>query len=351
METEKLSFASDYMEGAHPRVMERLVQTNPVKTTGYGLDPFCEEARKKIRAACACPGAAVQFLVGGTQANAVTLGALLRPYEGVAAAGSGHISVHEAGAVELGGHKVLALPQVNGKLMPQELRRYLEAFYADENHEHMVFPGVVYLSQPTEFGTLYSLQELRAIKELCRTYGLRLYVDGARLACALGCPENDVTLPELAMLSDAFYIGGTKCGALFGEAVVIPDQKSLPHFFTVVKQHGALLAKGRLLGVQFDALFTDGLYEQIGRTTVENAAILRRGLEQRGVRLLYGSPTNQLFAVLENGFMERLSRKVDFAFWKKYDEKRTVVRLATSWATTKRDVEELLDVWDEAGRR
>jgi len=347
MGAEKLSFASDYMVGAHPRVMERLVQTNLLETAGYGLDPFCEAAREKIRAACACPDAAVHFLVGGTQVNAVTLGALLRPYEGVIAPASGHIAQHEAGAIELGGHKVLILPHVNGKLMPVELRRYLEAFYADENHEHMVAPGVVCLSQPTEYGTLYSLRELRSIKELCKTYGLSLYIDGARLACALASSGNDVTLPELALLCDAFTIGGTKCGALFGEAVVIPDGKRLPHFFTVIKQHGALLAKGRLLGVQFDALFTGGLYEEIGRAEIETASALRAGLERRGVRLLYGSVTNQLFPVLENGFMERLSRRVDFSFWEKYDEKHTAVRFATSWATTMEDVEALLRAWDE----
>ena len=248
-DTAKLSFASDYQEGAHPAILQRLVETNLEKTPGYGADEYSESARRKIRAACAAPEADVYFLVGGTQANATVIDALLRPYQGAIAAESGHINVHESGAIELGGHKVLSLAQENGKLTAQAVERCAQGYWQDDNREHMVMPGLVYLSQPTEYGTLYSLSELEAIRAVCDRYSLSLYLDGARLAYALACPENDVTLESLARLCDAFYIGGTKCGALFGEAVVFPQHERVPHFFTIVKQHGALLAKGRIAGL------------------------------------------------------------------------------------------------------
>lgn len=264
----KISFASDYMEGAHEAILSRLGEINYEKMQGYGTDALSERAREKIRSACGCPDADVFFLVGGTQTNATVISALLRSYEGVAAAASGHISTHEAGAIELGGHKVLTLPEHEGKIMAADLRELLVRFETDETRDHLVRPGMVYVSHPTESGTLYTRSELGKISGVCREYGLPLYLDGARLAYALACRSSDVSLEELARLCDVFYIGGTKCGALFGEAVVIPKGGLIPHFFTIMKQHGALLAKGWLLGLQFDVLFTDGLYLKIGQAAV-----------------------------------------------------------------------------------
>ncbi|MBR1409105.1 MAG: low specificity L-threonine aldolase [Clostridia bacterium] len=342
METaKKLCFASDYMKGAHPAVLARLVETNMEATSGYGMDPYCEEAKDLIRRACGCPGARVEFLVGGTQTNATVIDALLRPYQGVIAAQTGHIATHEAGAIEAGGHKVLPLPQHAGKLDAREVHDCLRDFAADENHEHMVMPGMVYISHPTEYGTLYTKSELQALRAVCDEYGIPLYLDGARLAYALACPQSDVTLADLAQLCDVFYIGGTKCGALFGEAVVIPKADLLSGFFTLIKQHGALLAKGRLLGLQFGALFTDSLYEKIGAPAIRAADTLRDVLAQKGYTLCFGSPTNQVFCIMENTRLEALGQHVEYSFWEKADEAHTVIRFATDWATTKEDVEAL----------
>ena len=315
METQhKLSFASDYMEGAHPAIIQRLVQTNMEQTAGYGTDEYCERARSLIRKACECPEAAVHFLVGGTQTNATVIDALLNRYEGVIAAQTGHVAVHEAGAIEFGGHKVLTLACDKGKITAASIKRYLQDFYADGNYEHMVHPGMVYISQPTEYGTLYSKQEMSAISAVCREYHIPLYVDGARLAYALACKENDITLADLATLCDAFYIGGTKCGALFGEAVVIPDPKRSPHFFTIMKQHGALLAKGRLLGIQFETLFTDDLYLHIGENAIRAADTIRSFLASHRYEQYFTAPTNQIFIVLENTRYAELSKKITFGF-------------------------------------
>ncbi len=340
-----LDFSSDYLEGAHPSIIERLAATNLEKTAGYGLDEYSEDARAKIREACAAPNAEVQFLIGGTQTNATVIDTLLPSYQGVIAANNGHISVHEAGAIELGGHKVLQLPHHLGKIDPDELREYCENFFHDGNRNHMVMPGMVYLSQPTEYGTLYSLTELEQIKAVCQKYNLLLYADGARLAYALASNENDVTLPDLARLCDAFYIGGTKCGALFGEAVVIPDPTLIPHFFTIIKQHGALLAKGRLLGIQFDTLFTDGLYRHIGESAVAGADRMRAAFRASGYELAFDSPTNQVLVNLTNEEYDRLSEHVIASFWERPDAEHVIVRLACSWATTEADItalEELL---------
>ena len=274
----KPSFESDYTKGAHPLILEALQKANEVHSTGYGLDEFSESAREKIRQACGAPEADVFFLAGGTQCNAVMIDALLASWQGVIAAKTGHISTHEAGAVEFCGHKVLTLPGHFGKIYADELETYIKDFYADENFEHMVEPGMVYISQPTEYGTLYSLDELTAISDVCREAGILLYLDGARLAYALACPENDVTLPDIAAMCDAFYIGGTKCGALFGEAVVIPQKGLVPHLLTQVKQHSALLAKGFIPGIEFDTLFTDDLYLEIGRTAMHAADKIRAAL-------------------------------------------------------------------------
>ena len=340
---DRLYFASDYMEGAHPKILERLIETNLVKSSGYGTDEFTGAAKDKIRAACKAPEADVFFLTGGTQTNATMIDALLRPYQGVVAADSGHISVHEAGAIEFGGHKVLTLPNHSGKIDADDLGRLIRDYWQDESHEHMVMPGMVYISHPTEFGTLYSLAELQKLCAVCREHNLPLYLDGARLAYALACPENDITLPDLAENCDAFYIGGTKCGALFGEAVVIPRHDLIPHLFTMIKQHGALLAKGRIAGIQFDTLFTDDLYGQIGKTAIEAAGRIRKALEEKGYQFAIQSPTNQIFIALEKTRAEELAETIEMGFWENLDETHVTMRIATSWATQPEDVDRLID--------
>ena len=336
-----VSFESDYICGAHPEVLRRLAETNLEPLSGYGTDPYCESAKRKIRAAVGLPEAEVFFLTGGTQANAVVISTMLADYEGVLAAATGHVSTHEAGAVEYTGHEVLELPQENGKIVPEDLARYLSDYYADKNHEHMTFPGMVYLSWPTEYGTLYSRAELEKISGICRKYGIPLFLDGARLGYGLMSREADLTLPELAALCDVFYIGGTKMGALCGEAVVFTRGNQPKHFLTSVKKRGALLAKGRLLGVQFDALFTDDLYFRIGRHANEMAEKMKAIFAVRGVPFHIQSPTNQQFVVLENGRMEALRQKIAFSFWEKVDDTHTAVRFAAGWSTTEEDLRAL----------
>ncbi len=335
-----ISFENDYIQGAHPEVLKRLTETNLEPLSGYGTDPYCESAREKIRRECGCPEAEIHFLVGGTQTNAVVIDAMLKGYEGVVAADTGHVAVHEAGAVEYTGHKVLTIPHHSGKIDPGELKEYLEGFYQDANHEHMVFPGMVYLSHPTELGTLYSRKELEEISQICREYEIPLFLDGARLGYGLMSSDTDVTLQDVAQLCDVFYIGGTKVGALCGEAVVFPE-KAPRHFLTSVKQHGALLAKGRLLGIQFDTLFTDNLYFDISRHAIERAEELKRVLQEKGCTFAWESPTNQQFVILEDSTVRRLKEHVVFSFWEKADETHTVVRFVTSWATRKEEIEEL----------
>lgn len=342
-----LSFESDYTEGAHPKILEKLCETNMEKLPGYGSDPYCESAKNKIRKACGCPEAEVMFLVGGTQTNATVIDAMLEKYEGVLAVQTGHVSVHEAGAIEYTGHKVLELPSHDGKMDAEELEEYLQKFWQDETHEHMVFPGMVYLSHPTEYGTLYSREELKAISVVCQQFHIPLYLDGARLGYGLMSQETDVTLQVVAKYCDVFYIGGTKVGALCGEAVVFTKKNMPKYFMTMVKQHGALLAKGRLLGIQFDALFTDELYFKISKHAILMAQLLKEGFQERGYEFYLESPTNQQFIVLENEEMERLKEKVSFGFWEKVDDKHTVVRFATSWATQKEDVDRLMEVLEE----
>ena len=334
----RLPFASDYQQGAHPAVLERLVQANMEANAGYGTDAHSERARALIREACAAPDAEVYFLVGGTQANAVTIDALLRPWQGVVAATTGHVSAHEAGAIEACGHKVLELSGKHGKLRADDLDAYASAWDRDENHDHMVMPGLVYLSQPTEYGTLYSLAELEQIRAACDAHDMGLYVDGARLAYALAAPTNDVTLPDLARLADAFYIGGTKCGTLLGEAVVFPRPGTCPHFFTQMKRRGALLAKGALVGIQFETLFADGLYERAARGAVKLAAHVATALESHGCELVLPQLTNQVFAAFDDKQLARLGELVEMSFWERRPDGRTVMRLATSWATTPEQV-------------
>ena len=343
----RLYFASDYMEGAHPAIMQKLVETNLEKTVGYGLDPYTESAKEKIRTACNALNADIFLLVGGTQTNATVIDALLKSYQGVVAAETGHIATHESGAIEFGGHKVLTLPQKDGKIRAAQIEKMVKDFYDDANYEHMVMPGMVYISQPTEYGTLYSKEELTEISKVCRANHLPLYVDGARLAYALASPENDVTLSDLAELCDAFYIGGTKCGALFGEAVVIPQKGLIPHFFTIIKQHGALLAKGRIAGIQFDELFTDGLYERIGKPAIDAAEQIKEALRKFGYKLALDTPTNQIFCIASNEVMKKIAQDVEFGFWENYDETHSVIRFATSWATTMEDTHKLIRLLDD----
>lgn len=333
-----ISFRCDYEEGACPEVLEALVETNRVSTPGYGDDAYTGAAVEAIRRKAACPGAEVYFVMGGTPANAMVIAHALRPYEAAISADSGHINGHETGAVEATGHKVLTRPNVNGKLTPEAVRE-VAAEYIDE---HVVKPALVYISQPTELGTLYTLAELKALRAVCDEYGLLLYCDGARLASALTAQDNDVELPDLAQLCDAFYIGGTKCGALFGEAVVFSNAALGENFAYTRKQRGNLLAKGRLLGVQFGALMREGVYEKYGAHQNAMADKLRAGFAAKGLPMLAQTTTNQLFPVLENAQIERLSQRFAFHTWGKVDDSHTAIRLVTSWATQERDVDALL---------
>lgn len=336
-----LHFDSDYMEGMHPRILEAFVGSNMEQTTGYGLDEYCVMAREAVRKACDAPEAEVHFLVGGTQTNATVIRALLRPHEGVLAAATGHIAVHESGAIEAGGHKVITLPHSCGKITATQVDEYMTWFYADESFEHMAFPGMVYISLPTEYGTLYSLREIEALADVCRKWKLKLFADGARLGYALASEECDVTLADLARLCDVFYIGGTKCGAMFGEAVVM--RKGLvPHFFTIIKQQGALLAKGRMLGIQFLTLFTNNLYLDIAHHAVELALRIKKAFVEKGYELYFDSPTNQVFVALNAEQESRLRAVTTFTEWERLADGRLVVRLATSWATSDENVEELI---------
>ena len=334
-------FDSDYLEGAHPAILAKLTETNLEQTPGYGNDKYCENARAKIKAACNCPQAQVYFISGGTQTNATVIDTLLASYQGVIATQTGHIAAHEAGAVEFCGHKVITLPEHNGKLNAVDVEDYLETFYADESWEHMVIPGAVYISHPTEWGTLYTKQELQKLSEVCHKYDIPLFLDGARLGYGLTSDDTDVTLHDIAQLCDVFYIGGTKVGALLGEAVVITKPNLIPHFFTSIKQHGALLAKGRVLGIQFDVLFTDDLYLKIARNAIDKANKMKEIFKAKQYRFYLETPTNQQFIIMENSKMQELRQKISFSFWAKYDENHTIVRFATSWATTDEAIKEL----------
>ncbi len=339
-----LSFVNDYSEGAHESILRRLLETNMEKLPGYGTDVYCETAKEKIRLACDCPNADIYFLVGGTQTNKVIISSLLASYQGVIAACTGHIGTHEAGAIEDTGHKVLELPQTQGKISASKLKEYLNDFYSDENHDHMVFPGMVYISYPTEYGTLYTKQELIDIYMVCSQFEIPLYIDGARLGYGLASEESDVTLSDIAKFSDVFYIGGTKIGALCGEAVVFTKNNTPNHFVTLIKRQGALLAKGRLLGIQFDTLFTNNLYHEISKNAIQTANALKKGLQAKGYSFFLDSPTNQIFIIVENSQLEILKQKVAFSFWEKIDDTHTIIRFATSWATKMNEVNALINL-------
>lgn len=325
------------MTGAHPEVMRRLVETNMEHTPGYGLDEHCRNARRLILEAAGIPDGDVYFLIGGTQTNATVIDRLAGRGEGVFAADSAHINVHEAGAIEADGHKVITLPTIDGKISAADICAYLKNFYSDDTWEHMVRPAMVYISFPTELGTLYSRRELEELRKVCDEYHLPLYIDGARLAYGLASPACDVTLADIGRLSDVFYIGGTKCGTLFGEAVVTRRPEILKPFFSHIKRHGALLAKGRLLGVQFEALFTDDLYLRIGRHAVRIALQLKQQLLDKGYKMLIDSPTNQQFFILPNEVLDSLAGKVSVGLWGPRGEKETAVRFVTTWSSESLD--------------
>ena len=331
------NFASDYLEGAHPQVMEALNKTNFIQTVGYGEDQYCQKAKDKIKAILENENVDIHFLVGGTQTNMIMISSALKDYQAVIAVDSGHINVHETGAVEFTGHKILTKPHQDGKMIPE----MIDEIMREHPDEHMVQPKMVYISQTTEYGTYYTLEELKAIYECCQKNNLYLFIDGARLGSALVLKDAP-TLQEMALYSDVFYIGGTKMGALFGECLVIINDELKTDFRYHIKQKGAMLAKGRLLGVQFNALFENDLYEHIGEPAIAAADKIREGLKENGIELYLDAPTNQVFCVVENAFMEKLAQKVEFSFWEKKDENHTVIRFATSWATTMEDVDELI---------
>ena len=335
-------FDTDYMAGAHPKVMERLLQTNAEQTVGYGNDPYTVRAKELVKQACSAPDARVYFLVGGTQTNSTVIDGVLERHEGVLAAESGHINVHESGAIAATGHKVLTLPSYDGKVKADDVRNFISNFYSDDTYEHMVAPGMLYISFPTEYGTLYTLNELEDLSDACHNAGIPLFIDGARLGYGLAAEGNDVTLADIARVSDVFYIGGTKVGALFGEAVVITDPELMKRPVPLIKQHGALMAKGRLLGVQFEALFTDGLYHEIARGVVEKAIRIRDAFVAAGYKVEVNSPTNQQFFRLPNDVVDRLKENVSFEMWGPRGEMESVVRFVTGWTTTDAEIDQLI---------
>lgn len=338
-----IQFQCDYNEGAHPLIMQRLLESNMEQTIGYGEDYYCNQARALIKQACQSDSIDVHFLVGGTQTNTTVISHTLRPYQGVLTAVSGHINVHETGAIESTGHKVLSIATPDGKLTATQIEDAVLAHQHEDGPEHMVQPGMVYISFPTEVGTVYTHEELESISAVCRKYALPLFVDGARLGYGLCSPESDITLPQLATLADVFYIGGTKVGALFGEAVVISNESLKRDFRYSIKRHGGMLAKGRLLGIQFAQLFTDNLYMQIAQHAIDEAMRIKAALQAKGIKFLIDSPTNQQFPILSNAQYEELSKKYLFSFWQRVDEEHTAVRICTSWATKSENVDCLIE--------
>ena len=336
-----ISFECDYNNGAHPLVLKHLVDTNGETTDTYGADCFTASAKEKIRQACEAPEAAIYFLGGGTQTNDTVIDGLLRSYEAVITVETGHIAVHEAGAIEHTGHKVITLPSHDGKLSADDLEQWMQVFEADESRDHVAQPGMVYVSLPTELGTLYTAAELERLYQVCQAHGLKFYIDGARLGYGIAASNGNLTLPWLARHCDAFYIGGTKVGALCGEAVVFPRGNAPQGFFPIVKQHGALFAKGRLCGVQFDALFTDNLYLKISRHAIDMARKMVALFREKGLRMYIDSPTNQQFVILSNDQMHQLEQHVQFTHWGPYDAHHFICRFVTSWATTDEDLEHL----------
>ncbi|WP_322925021.1 threonine aldolase family protein [Paenibacillus campi] len=345
-----IRFESDYTEGAHERILQKLVATNMEQTSGYGMDEYCQRARQYIRQACGNEQADVHFLVGGTQTNTTVIAAILRPHQGVVAAVSGHIAVHETGAIESTGHKVLTLPSDDGKITAAQVQRVYDEHWNDATHEHVTQPGMVYISQPTENGTLYSHAELEALYEVCREHRLPLFIDGARLGYALAAPDNDLTLARIAQLCDVFYIGGTKVGALMGEAVVIVNDALQQDFRYLIKQRGGMLAKGRILGIQFETLFEDGLYMELSQHAVRQALRIRDAFAAQGFTFRYDSSTNQQFPIVSHTVLDKLRAKYSFSLWETVDEQHSAIRFCTSWATQPERVDELVSDIAKLGR-
>ncbi len=337
-----IRFSCDYLEGCHPKILQRLMETNLEQTAGYGMDPHCDRARTLIKESCQCPTADVHFLVGGTQTNKTVIASVLRPHQGVISVHTGHINVHETGAIESTGHKVLAIHSETGKLTASQVEEMYLQHINSETAEHEVQPGMVYISSPAENGTIYYKKELEELHHICKKYDLPLFLDGARLGYGLCAPDNDLTLADIARLCDVFYIGGTKVGALFGEALVITNDVLKKDFRYYIKQNGGMLAKGRLLGIQFETLFEDGLYFEISQHAIDLAMQVKDTLEKNGYEVLIPSTTNQQFPILEDSFVEKLSQKYVFEFWSRFDENHSVIRICTSWATKEADVKELL---------
>ena len=333
---------NDYNHGAHPAILQAFADTNDSSYEGYGLDEWCRKAAGEIRKHLGGVDADIHFMLGGTQVNYTMIAAALRPYQGIICADSGHIQVHETGAVENTGHKIHVVPGVDGKITAAAMEKEAGSYRTSDVPEHVTQPKMVFLSFPSEYGTIYTKEELSGISRVCREYGLYLMVDGARMGYGLGAEGNDVTLADIAAAADIFYIGGTKVGALFGEAVVVPDPAALPHFFTVIKQRGALLAKGWLLGLQFDCLFSENRYLNISRHALALAEKLKKAFLEKGYPLYLDSPTNQQFVILTEEQKERLSRIATFGFWENLDDGRCVVRFATSWATKEEDIDALI---------
>ena len=336
-----LYFENDYCEGAHPAILQKLAETNFEKVPGYGTDPYCASAKAKICAACGCPDADVTFISGGTQTNAIVIASMLQRWQGVMAAATGHVAAHEAGAIEYTGHKVIALPAHEGKVSAADVRDWCATFYADANHDHMVFPGMVYISHPSEYGTLYTKAELEELHAVCQEYHMPLFMDGARLGYGLMAKGTDVTLQDIARLTDVFYIGGTKVGALFGEAVVIMNESLKKDFRFIMKQRGGRMAKGRLLGIQFDALFTDDLYFRISRHADEMAYQIRDIFVSAGYPLLFDSPTNQQYPIMPDEELAILGKNFGYEYWERTDPTHSGVRFCASWATTQENVDAL----------
>jgi len=337
-----LRFECDYTEGAHPRILEALIKTNREQTPGYGEDEFCEAARKMIRLACGSDDMHVHFLVGGTQANATVIDSILRPHQAVICADTGHIAVHESGAIEATGHKVITVPSEDGKITAAQVRQVIDGHWSDATHEHCPQPALVYLSHPTETGLIYTKRELTELRRVCDEKRVPLYLDGARLGYALASGKSDVFMADLAKLCDVFYIGGTKVGAMFGEAVCICSDRLDRDFRYITKQHGGLLAKGRFLGIQFETLFRDGLYLEISRSAVSQAMRIKEAFLKSGCALLYDSPTNQQYPIVNSLVMSELSKNYSFSVWRRLENDMTAIRIVTSWATKDESVDALI---------
>lgn len=338
-----IRFNCDYLEGTHPRILKALTDTNMVQTCGYGEDEYCEAAREKIKEVCKCEDAAVHFLVGGTQANLTVISSILRPHQAVLSVKEGHINAHETGAIEATGHKVMAIEGKDGKITAEQIREQYKLHWEDGAHEHITQPKMVYISNPTELGTIYSKAELEAIRKACDDCNLYLYLDGARLGYGLASKQNDLTMADIAKNCDVFYIGGTKVGALFGEAVVITNKALQEDFRYIMKQKGGMLAKGRLLGIQFLELFKDGLYFEISEHAMRMAELLRDGLSELGYKFYADSPTNQQFVIVSDEKLKELDEKYSYEYQMRYDEKNSVVRFCTSWATKEEHVLALIE--------